>query len=287
MTLISRSVAAWLAVAFVALAGCAQTNRAPVEDRTSIMAPPSDTAAAGSAAAPPPNANRPGFYTVQPKDTLYRIALESGQSWKDLKRWNELEDENHIAIGQVLRVVPPVGENVVIAADTGVEVTPVTVPTATPSNPSAKPATPPPSANASAPPASAAPTPPVQAGSGKSKFIWPANGKLIARFNEASNKGVDIEGKEGDPVRAAAAGKVVYAGSDLRGYGNLIILQHDSTHLTAYAHNKKLLVKEDKMVKQGEQIAEMGRTDADRVKLHFELRRQGKPIDPLPLLPTR
>ena len=106
-------------------------------------------------------------------------------------------------------------------------------------------------------------------------------------FDEVKNKGVDIAARAGDPVLAAADGRVVYAGAGLRGYGNLIIVKHNNTYLTAYAHNQALLVKEDQMVRQGQKIAEMGSSDADRVKLHFEIRRQGKPVDPLRYLPPR
>jgi len=107
-----------------------------------------------------------------------------------------------------------------------------------------------------------------------------ARGNLISGFDESKNKGLDIGGKVGDPVLAAADGRVVYAGSGLRGYGNLIILKHNNTYLTAYAHNQTLLVKEDQVIKRGQKIAEMGNSDADQVKLHFEIRRQGKPVDP-------
>jgi lipoprotein NlpD len=111
-------------------------------------------------------------------------------------------------------------------------------------------------------------------------FQWPARGNVVANFDEAKNKGIDIAGKAGDPVSAAADGKVVYAGAGLRGYGNLIILKHNNTFLTAYAHNQTLLVKEDQVIKKGQKIAEMGNSDSDQVKLHFEVRRQGKPVDP-------
>jgi lipoprotein NlpD len=117
-------------------------------------------------------------------------------------------------------------------------------------------------------------------------FKWPTRGNLIAGFDEVKNKGLDIAGKVGDPVLAAADGRVVYAGSGLRGYGNLIILKHNNTYLTAYAHNQTLLVKEDQTIKQGQKIAEMGNSDADQVKLHFEIRRQGKPVDPAKYLPA-
>lgn len=118
-------------------------------------------------------------------------------------------------------------------------------------------------------------------------FAWPAQGPVIAGFDEVRNKGIDIAGRAGDPVLAAADGQVVYAGAGLRGYGNLVIIKHSATYLTAYAHNQRLLVQEDQRVKQGQKIAEMGSSDADRVKLHFEIRRNGKPVDPVKLLPPR
>ena len=118
-------------------------------------------------------------------------------------------------------------------------------------------------------------------------FIWPSSGALLTGFDEAKNKGLDLGGKPGDPVLAAADGRVVYAGAGLRGYGNLVILKHNNTYLTAYAHNQTLLVKEDQTVRKGQKIAEMGNSDADRVKLHFEIRRQGKPVDPAKYLPAR
>jgi len=117
-------------------------------------------------------------------------------------------------------------------------------------------------------------------------FQWPTRGNVLAGFDEVKNKGVDIAGKAGDPVLAAADGKVVYAGSGLRGYGNLVIIKHNNTYLTAYAHNQTLLVKEDQAIKRGQKIAEMGNSDADQVKLHFEIRRQGKPVDPAKYLPA-
>ena len=118
-------------------------------------------------------------------------------------------------------------------------------------------------------------------------MVWPAQGAVVTPFDEGKNKGVSIAGRLGDPVLAAADGSVVYAGAGLRGYGNLIILKHSNTYLTAYAHNQALLVRENQTVKQGQRIAEMGSSDADRVKLHFEVRRNGKPVDPLAYLPKR
>lgn len=118
-------------------------------------------------------------------------------------------------------------------------------------------------------------------------WMWPANGRLIAPYAEGGSKGVDIAGKTGDPVLAAADGVVSYAGAGLRGYGNLIVLRHNATFLSVYAHNSKLLVKEKDTVKKGQKIAEMGSTDAESPRLHFEIRRQGKPADPQKFLPAR
>jgi lipoprotein NlpD len=227
---------------------------------------------------------------VKPGDTLIRIGLESGQSWKDIARWNNLENANLIEVGQVLRVAAPAPASQAVASDTGVVTRPVAsssvAPASTPVVPAsgAKPA-----ASAAVPPAAPAPAaaPASAGGDDEVAFIWPAPGALISGFDEARNKGYDIAGKAGDPVLAAADGRVVYAGAGLRGYGNLVILKHNNTFLTAYAHNQSLLVKEDQAVHKGQKIAEMGSTDADRVKLHFEIRRQGKPVDPSRYLPAR
>ena len=117
-------------------------------------------------------------------------------------------------------------------------------------------------------------------------WAWPAKGKIVTAFSETANlKGIDIAGTAGEPVRASAAGRVVYAGNGLRGYGKLIIIKHNATYLSAYAHNRDILVKEGQQVTRGQKIAEMGNTDADQVKLHFEIRRHGKPMDPTKYLP--
>ena len=283
MPLTARKVGVSIAlVAAMALSACSSTsvNRAPVEDRGMAAAP-----AAPAAATPPvdpatlpgaENAGKPGYYTVRQGDTLTRIATEVNQPLREIVRWNNLENPNAIEVGQVLRVVPPAGG--AAAAPAAPKAPPV--PVATQTTPGV--ATP-------APPAAAPPpsSPPPSAGADDVDFIWPASGSVIAGFDEAKNKGLAIAGKAGDPVLAAADGRVVYAGAGLRGYGNLIILKHNNTYLTAYAHNQNLLVREDQAVKQGQKIAEMGSSDADRVKLHFEVRRQGKPVDPLGYLPRR
>ena len=123
--------------------------------------------------------------------------------------------------------------------------------------------------------------------SGNVSFVWPVRGPLLGTFNDSTNKGVNIGGSAGEAVKASADGRVVYAGNGLRGYGNLIIIKHDATYLTAYAHNRALMVKEGDAVTKGQKIAEMGNSDSDRVMLHFEVRRQGKPVDPLKYLPPQ
>jgi lipoprotein NlpD len=231
------------------------------------------------------NAGKPGFYSVRPGDTLTKIALDHGQAWRDIAKWNGLENPNMIEVDQVLRVAPPVME---LAANR--QTKPVMAQNPTPANTSAS-NTPTPTAS-SAPASSAsnaAPSAsaPVNVSDDGMTFAWPHPGPVLAGFDEAKNKGLDFAGKAGDPVLAAGDGKVVYAGSGLRGYGNLVILKHNNTYLTAYAHNQTLLVKEDQSVTKGQRIADMGSSDSDRVKLHFEIRKQGKPVDPAKLLPAR
>jgi lipoprotein NlpD len=274
----------WLSgLALALLAGCNTPPRvpAPVESRNvgarpalpapAPVAPPaSDVSAVTPSAKAMPgseNAGKPGFYTVQRGDTLTRIALDNGQSWRDVAAWNNLSNANLIEVGQVLRVAPPHA----ITEASGVVVQPMG-----------------PSTQAAPKPVTQAPTPPTPAAPDAGfAFAWPTNGQVIGYFDEVKNKGLDIAGQAGDPILAAADGQVVYAGAGLRGYGNLIILKHNNTFLTAYAHNQTLLVKEDQQVRKGQKIAEMGKTDADRVKLHFEIRRQGKPVDPAKFLPAR
>lgn len=281
-------------------------NKAPVEDRN--PPPPKPAASAASAAAsavaapeakPLPgaeNAGKPGYYTVKPGDALIRIALDNGQSWRDLARWNNLENPNRIEVGQVLRVVPP-----------GVDAGAVTArPIASAPKVEARPLdAKPPVASASAASAVAAATPPKDSVKETPKdtakdvakdaagdddnlaWAWPVSNPVSAGFDEQRNKGLDFAGKPGDPVLAVADGRVVYAGSGLRGYGNLVIIKHNNTYLTAYAHNRAMLVEQDQVVRKGQRIAEMGSTESDTVKLHFEVRKLGKPVDPAKLLPPR
>lgn len=299
-----------------ALGGCSSAPRkpAPVEDRGDAVGrlgpvAPAPAPVASPADAPKPlpgaeNAGKPGYYTVRPGDTLMRIGLETGQSWRDLARWNNLDNPNQIEVGQVLRVVPPVAPapsavaaapasspSTAAAASAAPAASGVVTRPVTSGSVSAAPVAPGTSgaaaSGASAPAAASAPAPAPAADADEIAFIWPAQGALIAGFDEQKNKGLDIAGKPGDAVVAAADGRVVYAGAGLRGYGNLIILKHNNTFLTAYAHNQTLLVKEDQTVRKGQKIAELGASDADRPKLHFEIRRQGKPVDPAKYLPAR
>jgi lipoprotein NlpD len=281
-TRFARSLALPCALAFAMLvsAGCASRNytNAPVEDRGTGLLRPMD----GVDVKQLPgfeNAGKSGYYSVKPGDTMIRIGLENGQNWRDIVRWNRLENPNLIEVGQVLRVAPPASENAQVVAR---PVAPGSLAAPEPLAPARLASAP---ASAGAIPA-AAPSP-ASNGDEDVPWIWPVQGALIAGFDEAKNKGLDIAGKAGDPVMASADGRVVYAGAGLRGYGNLVILKHNNTFLTAYAHNQKLLVKEDQTVRKGQRIAEMGNSDTDRVKLHFEIRRQGKPVDPAKYLPSR
>lgn len=226
---------------------------------------------------------RTGHYVVQRGDTLYSIAFRFGWDWKALAAHNGLRDPYLIRVGQVIRFDnrKASGSPVVASA---------------PSNPAPRPS---PSQPVTTAPVATAPKPtvattpattPVTAVTRSATgWAWPTQGAVISRFssNGSLNKGIDIAGELGQPVLAASDGAVVYAGSGLRGYGELVIIKHSDTYVSAYGHNRRLLVREGQQVKAGQRIAEMGSTGADRVKLHFEIRRQGKPVDPLQYLPNR
>ena len=304
---------AWVAAGLAALvaAGCSSTRvmpPAPVEDRGRMAQPPGTPRPAGAGAVagavppaapapavdasgapvkpPPPgieNLGKPGYYEVKPGETLSALARMHGASLRDLVRWNNLSNPNLIEVGQVLRVVPP-GSTPVAAAP----VAPPAMGTTSETGVVTRPVPPPGSATAAPAPAVVAnPSAPAAGSDEDVGWIWPASGSVVGGFDEAKNKGLDIAGKAGDPVYSVGDGRVVYAGSGLRGYGNLVIVKHNNTYLSAYAHNQTLLVKEDQSVRKGQKIAEMGNSDADRVKLHFEIRRQGKPVDPAKYLPAR
>ncbi len=230
--------------------GCStpRTKPASVTDRTSGSLEPTP----------------PGYYRVKKGDTLARIALDHGQAPRDVAQWNIAANPsfnpNVIEVDDLVLIRAPAGLKSAKVADK-------------------KPAVDKPDVPAPAPEVS---KPEVVAEPGI-RLSSPAKGKITQEFNE-TNKGIDIAGKVGEPVLAASEGKVVYAGNSLRGYGNLVIIKHDNTYLTAYAHNSKLLVKEGDAVRKGQKIAEMGDTDATSPKLHFELRVNGKPVNPTPYL---
>ncbi len=293
------------------VAGCASRAPAPVDERNAQPRP-----------APAAPSEVRDTYTVKSGDTLYSIARDHGMDFRELIAMNAIDSPGRITPGRVLKVKPqgvpgssasavastapitsepvfarPLGSNTeslkrepkggkepysdqALALAQGkpadnsallprAEVTPELKPEV---KPEAK--------------AENKPAEPVANGDDVA-WIWPASGKVIGGFSEGGSKDVDIAGKPGDPIVAAADGKVVYSGTGLRGYGKLVIIKHNNTYLSAYAHNQTILVKEGQSVTRNQKIAEMGNTDADQVKLHFEVRRQGKPVDPLKYLPQR
>ncbi|SAL21404.1 peptidoglycan DD-metalloendopeptidase family protein [Caballeronia humi] len=293
-------------LALSALAACAtRMDQAPVVDRTGGAISTDAAAQAAAQNGPPP----PGYIRVKPGDTLYRIALENGQNYRDIASWNNLTNPNQIEVGQLVRVAPP-GAN--LAATTpGVATAPIVgggvqaQPLGTPPGGAQQPgvttgttAQPPvygsssgmgvaPGAAAGAGIGAGVDSGTATAPAAQPAFIWPVRGPILGTFDDAKNKGLNIGGVAGDAINASADGRVVYSGNGLRGYGNLIIIKHDATFLTAYAHNRALMVKEGDAVTKGQKIAEMGNSDSDRVMLHFEVRRQGKPVDPLKYLPPQ
>jgi lipoprotein NlpD len=282
------------------LSACSTENRvAPVIDRPT---PTASSFRPRPQPAPTPAAeeNKPdarGTYTVRRGDTLLRIALDHGQNYRDLVAWNNLADPDDIKVGQVLKVAQPERSAGAVVtspiAMPGAE-KPAPVPKKTEPNGAKKPYSEANLAKEENPKAEKVVTAGVTAGSTvtanddeKLSWMWPSDGKIIATFDEGKNKGIDIAGKMGQQVMAAGSGKVMYAGSGIRGYGNLVIVKHSNSLLSAYAHNRTILVKEGQNVTKGQPIAEMGDSDADAVKLHFEIRQQGKPVDPAKFLPSR
>lgn len=236
------------ALAMVVLAGCAsRQTQAPVTDLSNGNHPAGTQSASGT-------------YVVKPGDTLYKIAQEHNVDVATLVRLNGISDPSQLRVGQTLRLS---GSS---SSAQSMPVTPVAKPEPAPS--------PVESAPARASDASVV------------SWGWPANGKIIQGFN-SNTKGIDIAGAAGDPVLAAASGKVMYAGNGVRGLGNLILLGHDKGFITAYAHNQKLLVKTGQTVKKGAKIATIGQTDTTSPRLHFEIRRSGTPVNPLSYLPSR
>ena len=307
-----------MAVLALLVAACAARRPAPVVDRSPGPPPPAAQVPPPGEPPAPPAADKPlPTHTVKKGETMVGIALQYGLDYRELAAWNHIVNPNSIQVGQVLVVARPPEAPVAATVATPlasagpvIEARPLSN---TPqvkveprgeklpysertlaqlSTPPAVAAVPPPPEAPAAPPAAVpAPPPPAAppvAGTDAEQvdFIWPTKGRVIAPFTE-STKGIDIAGRKGQPVLAAASGRVVYAGAGLRGYGKLVIIKHNNLWLSAYAHNDNILVKEQQDVRRGEKIAEMGSSDTDRVKLHFEVRRQGKPVDPARLLPPQ
>jgi len=303
----------------VMLSGCASRMApAPIESRTipgasapSIKRAGGGPAAPSAPAAPAAPATRPsaeassslapdGFYRIKRGDTLIGISLDHGVSWRDLASWNQIDNPNLIEVDQLIRVRPPA----VTAPATAtrpqetrpMEVRPIGPMASAPTSPPAGggPAAPPvpgagnTAASGAGPQGGSgtvAPRPPVAAET--ITLSWPGRGQVITQFADPGYKGIALSGAEGDPVLAAGDGRVVYSGSGLRGYGNLVIVKHEGDFLTAYAHNRSILVSEGQTVKRGQKIAELGKTDSEIPKLHFEVRRAGKPVDPMKYLAQR
>jgi len=298
------AVRAVIILCLATIAGCATRPSAPVIERAPGAPAPAKPAAAPVAAVPPKADSRPETYVVKRGDTLYAIALDHGLDYRELAELNGITNPNVIKVGDSLRIRAPG------PSEASVRVSPVTSAGTVESRPlgAAKeqpaPAKKPDEVTIASidprkaestlkPKTETAPAAPVATAPAqvdddeKVDWAWPASGKVLAKFSDPTSKGVDIAAKPGDPVLASASGRVVYSGSGLRGYGRLVIIKHNQTYLSAYAHNSQILVKEGQNVTKGQKIAEAGATDTDAPKLHFEIRRLGKPVDPLRFLPER
>lgn len=269
MTRLRRPLFIAGALSLAILAGCASKGtRAPVVDMTGGQ--------------PSPSAQPGGSYVVKPGDTLYKIARANNVDIESVKRWNNLSDPNQISVGQVLKMSGGLGAQTAPIASAKPQPRPL-------DQPDAPVASLPPPADSSATPAPApAEVKPTARAADASviNWAWPANGTIVQTFN-ASSKGIDISGALGDPITAAADGLVKYSGNGVRGLGNLIIVEHQNGFITAYAHNRALLVKTGQNVKRGAKIAELGQSDTTSPRLHFEIRRQGTPVDPIQYLPAK
>ena len=294
----------WLLMA-VLLAGCASKGqRAPVFERAEAEKKSAATAEVARKKGQREKDWRPEVYVVQKGDTLYSIAFNYGFDYHELAELNRIQDPSLISIGQEIRLFP--GRPASANPSAMVEAKPIesllkeqpkvvkyayseaamaqiekvqeerprhAMVASVESKPDTR-------------PEAGADDGADEADETGLEWGMPAQGKLIGGFSESANrKGIDIAGTLGQPVFASAPGKVVYSGSGLRGYGKLIIIKHNKTYLSAYAHNDKILVKEGQSVARGQKIAAMGNTDTDKVKLHFEVRRLGKPVDPAKYLP--
>jgi lipoprotein NlpD len=306
-----------------ALTGCTTGRPAPVVERTggskpAVSAPAS---AAKQVLAPRATEAGPEFYSVKPGDTLYSIALEHGLDYRDLAVWNGVDNPGSLRVGQQLRVVGQPSAVVAAPLKTpggSVEAKPLGVgPTAVPlpapitSGPGVMISEPKavrlpyseqamsqlaksdasPAIRVEPPRADTRPEPKADASSEPARtsedigWTWPVKGKILSTFNGTTSKGIDIAGKRGQPVLASAAGRVIFSGTGVRGMGKFVVIKHSEAFISVYAHNEELLVKYGQNVARGQKIAEMGNSDADQVKLHFEIRRLGSPVDPQKLLP--
>ncbi|MBY0341325.1 MAG: peptidoglycan DD-metalloendopeptidase family protein [Rhodocyclaceae bacterium] len=286
------------------LAACASHAPAPVLDRSTGRAPGATE-------------SRSGFHTVKKGDTLYSIALDNGQNYRDVAAWNNIENPNLIRVGQSLRVAPPGPQQEEAGGEVIKPIRTTDVEEVRPIGQAAVPATSAAAlkqspkggkqpyseeawaraqrsevvvpAMATAKPAEAAPAvadkPAVAASDEVSDWVWPTAGKVGTPFVEGTSKGIDIPARAGQPVLAASGGTVTLVSNAVRGYGNLVVIKHSQTLLSVYAHNSTVLVEEKQTVTKGQKIAEVGATDTDSPRLHFEIRRMGKPVDPLKFLP--
>lgn len=289
--LVSRA-AVWTLFLLAALLQACGPSWAPVEDRSTPR---------GTYQRDAFRLTADGRYRVRRGDTLHAIAFNYGLDWRDLADWNRIRAPYTIYPDQELRLSPPqpaVAEPVVtrpapapsgaVSRERPAETVPApTAPApATPTAAAPPPTGPAPTQVEPAPPARATAPPPLQ---DPDRWLWPTDGRVLSRFqpNDPARNGIDIGGSEGQPVRAAAPGEVVYSGSGLIGYGELIIVKHSDRMLSAYAHNRQRLVSEGQRVAAGEQLAEMGRNDRNQAMLHFEIRVDGTPRDPLRFLPQQ
>jgi lipoprotein NlpD len=294
-----------LVVVGAVAAGCAtRRTPAPVVDARSPKALAAKTFAAPLATPAPAARSAEELYTVKRGDTLYSIALEHGMDYRDLAELNRLDKPTRLRIGQQLKLKqaatavvradpePPVAQVGTARILGRVESRPLEGLPALPARAPVKselarmqivkPEPVKPVAVAAAP---AAPVKSMSTPTPLGQFIWPAKGKLLAEFAEPRKKGIDIDGKPGDPIVAAASGRVTYIGSGIPGLGKLVVLNHDNGFITVYAHNRNILVKEQQTVARGQRIAELGSTDSERPKLHFQIRKGAAAVDPLHYLP--
>jgi len=274
-----------LAIAMCAALFLGACTHARVVQREPGAHPSRESAPPRPAVSPIP---RDGVHVVQRGETLYGISFRYGLRYQDVAAWNGIPDPYLIAVGQRLRVSPSRGGAVAIAPPPPRRPPPPVAPPQTPAPPpvvatNTQPSPPPVTAPRPTPPAPLVPI------SGSPTWQWPTTGEIVGRYvtGDQTRQGIDIAGRSGQDVRASADGVVVYSGAGLVGYGELIIVKHSEEWLSAYAHNSQRLVGEGTRVSAGQVIAKMGRTGAPRDMLHFEIRRNGKPIDPLQQLPRR